>query len=316
MLDDLPTHPKFPGEHMSKEEMIDVFDLTEKDLKILSELYPDKYAEPVFLDTRELIETDPNDTLETRFLCRQDGINAIYPGAHVAIYGEPGAGKTMIAKFAAQQAIKKGYKVAHIDMDDNIGAIVAHDMMAFGITDNQLIDHWKMAQPDSLERLNALWKRLEDEPRDLVIIDSMASLEGLTASDGNTGLDYVQKIYLPFVKTLMNVGTAVISIDHTGKDLTRKGAMGSTQKLAKSDLAIHVVLPESGEGLVPGELGTVALYIDKDRYGVTKANGQLREYSKGHMRTLFGTFCIPRTGLKDAVIQSPKPDAQNKIYNF
>lgn len=109
----------------------------------------------------------------------------------------------------------------------------------------------------------------------------------------------------------------MISIDHTGKDRERKGAMGSTQKLAKSDLAIHVVLPESGEGLVPGELGTVALYIDKDRYGVTKANSQLREYRAGHMRSFWGTFTIPATGLHQATIQAPSKNATNKVpYNF
>jgi hypothetical protein len=92
--------------------------------------------------------------------------------------------------------------------------------------------------------------------------------------------------------------------------------MGSTQKLAKSDLALHVVVPESGEGLTPGELGSVAIYVDKDRYGVTKANGQLREYSKGHMRTLWGTFTIPGTGLQDATISSPKSDAPNKVSKY
>lgn len=317
MLDDLPTHPAFPGDQMSVEDTIRTFGLTESDLKLLAEQYPEKYAEPVFHDTIALLDADPHATLETKFLTRQDGVNAIYPGCHTAIYGEPGAGKTMLAKYAAQQAIKKGMTVAHIDLDDNVAAIVAHDMHKYGATREQIITSWKLAQPDSIERLEALWNVLINEPRDLVIIDSMASLEGLTASDGNTGLDFVQRIYLPFVKRLMNAGTAVISIDHTGKDKDRKGAMGSTQKLAKSDLAIHVVLPETGEGLVPGELGTVALYVDKDRYGVTKANSQLREYSKGHMRSLFGTFVIPATGLKDALISSPKPDAPNKIrYDF
>ncbi len=132
-----------------------------------------------------------------------------------------------------------------------------------------MLARWKLAQPDSIEKLDALWEKLIADEYGMVIIDSMASLEGLTSADANMGLDFVQRIYLPYVKRLMNAGCAVISIDHTGKDRDRKGAMGSTQKLAKSDLAIHVVLPESGEGLVPGELGTVALYIDKDRYGVT-----------------------------------------------
>jgi archaellum biogenesis ATPase FlaH len=296
---------------------VPAFQLSEKDKRILFESFPDLYDAPVFYDTEEILDTDPNETLQTSFLTRADGINAIYPGCHTAIYGEPGSGKTMLAKYATFQALRDGYKVAHIDIDDNRKEIVAHDVLKFGATRPEMITRWKLAQPDSLHALNNLWERLTTENFDLVIIDSMASLEGLTGTDANGSLDFVQRVYLPFVKRLMNADVAVISIDHTGKDRDRRGAMGSTQKLAKSDLALNVVVPESGEGLTPGELGSVAIYVDKDRYGVTKANGQLREYSKGHMRTLWGTFTIPRTGLHDAVITSPKPDAANKVrYDF
>jgi hypothetical protein len=223
----------------------------------------------------------------------------------------------MLAKFATAQALEEGYKVAHIDIDDNRKEIVAHDILKFGVSRDKIIARWKLSQPDSLARLTDLWSVLERDKFDLVIIDSMASLEGLTSADANMGLDFVQRIYLPFIKKLMNNGTAVISIDHTGKDRERRGAMGSTQKLAKSDLALHVVVPESGEGLTPGELGHVAIYVEKDRYGVTKANSQLREYRNGNMKSLFGTFTIPATGLQDATIQSPKQDAPNKVsYNF
>lgn len=293
------------------------FNVTPADQAQLHEFFPDLYAAPVFHDTGQLLDADPNDTLETIFLQRNDGVNAIYPGSHVALYGEPGSGKTMLAKFATMQALKAGYKVAHIDIDDNRKEIIAHDVQKFGADREHMIARWRLAQPDSIERLNSLWERLISDEYNLVIIDSMASLEGLTSADANMGLDFVQRIYLPYIKTLMNAGCAVISIDHTGKDRERKGAMGSTQKLAKSDLAIHVVLPESGEGLVPGELGTVALYIDKDRYGVTKANSQLREYRAGHMRSFWGTFTIPATGLSQAIIQAPSPKATNQVrYDF
>lgn len=293
------------------------FNVTPADQQQLHEFFPDLYEAPVFYDTEQLLDADPNDTLETVFLQRNDGVHAIYPGSHVALYGEPGSGKTMLAKFATMQALNAGYKVAHIDIDDNRKEIIAHDVHKFGAERDKMLASWRLAQPDSIDRLNSLWERLIADEYSLVIVDSMASLEGLTSADANMGLDFVQRIYLPYIKRLMNAGMAVISIDHTGKDRERKGAMGSTQKLAKSDLAIHVVLPESGEGLVPGELGTVALYIDKDRYGVTKANSQLREYRAGHMRSFWGTFTIPATGLSQATIQAPSKSAPNKVsYDF
>lgn len=314
MFDDMPSHPNWSEkDQMTPEQLADIFQLTEADQKLLAQQFPDQWAEPVFYDTKELLDADPNETLETKFLQRNDGVHAIYPGCHVAIYGEPGSGKTMLAKYATAQALRAGYKVAHIDIDDNRKEIVAHDVKKFGATDNEMITRWKLAQPDSVQRLHALWERLVADGFHMVIIDSMASLEGLTGTDANGSLDFVQRVYLPYVKTLMNADIAVVSIDHTGKDRDRRGAMGSTQKLAKSDLALHVVVPESGSGLTPGELGHVAIYVDKDRYGVTKANSQLREYSKGHMRSLWGTFTIPATGLTDAVIQSPKVDAKNKV---
>lgn len=318
MFDDIPTHPLYNEKGTwTADEYAEAFQLTEKDRRLLAQQFPDEWAEPVFHDTAELLDADPNETLATSFLTRSDGVNAIYPGCHTAIYGEPGSGKTMLAKYATYQALREGYKVAHIDIDDNRKEIVAHDVLKFGATRPEMIARWKLAQPDSLSGLNDLWERLVADKFDLVIIDSMASLEGLTGTDANGSLDFVQRVYLPFVKRLMNAEIAVISIDHTGKDKDRRGAMGSTQKLAKSDLALHVVVPESGSGLVPGELGHVAIYVDKDRYGVTKANSQLREYSKGHMRSLFGTFTIPGTGLHDATITSPKEDAPNKVpYNF
>ena len=293
------------------------FNVTPADQQQLHDFFPDLYEAPVFYDTEQLLDSDPNDTLDTVFLQRNDGVHAIYPGSHVALYGEPGSGKTMLAKFATMQALNAGYKVAHIDIDDNRKEIVAHDVHKFGAHRDKMLAQWRLAQPDSIDRLNSLWERLIADEYSLVIVDSMASLEGLTSADANMGLDFVQRIYLPYIKRLMNAGCSVISIDHTVKDRERKGAMGSKQKLDKSDLAIHVVLPESGEGLVPGELGTVALYIDKDRYGVTKANSQLREYRAGHMRSFWGTFTIPATGLHQATIQAPSKNATNKVpYNF
>ena len=212
MFDDIPTHPLYNEKGTwTADEYAEAFQLTEKDRRLLAQQFPDEWAEPVFHDTAELLDADPNETLATSFLTRSDGVNAIYPGCHTAIYGEPGSGKTMLAKYATYQALREGYKVAHIDIDDNRKEIVAHDVLKFGATRPEMIARWKLAQPDSLSGLNDLWERLVADKFDLVIIDSMASLEGLTGTDANGSLDFVQRVYLPFVKRLMTAEIAVIS---------------------------------------------------------------------------------------------------------
>lgn len=290
--------------------------LSHEDRLKLHEINPEAYPYPHFYRTDELLAADPDAKRETLFMARRDGINAIYAGCHASLYGEPGGGKTLLAKYITAQALNDGHRVIHIDIDDNRPEIIAHDIKNFGANYVDQLYKWELAQPPSKPLLDALWGDVLDRAPNLVIIDSMASLEALVGSDANISADFVANIFQPYIKTLTSRGTTVLTIDHVSvKNKETRGAMGSTQKLAKTDLAIHVVVPDGG-GLTPGELGSVALYIDKDRHGVTKSTAQMREYAKGHMRAFWGNFVIPRTGLTEAHIQGPNPDATNKITNW
>lgn len=280
--------------------------MTERDRKAMAEMSPEMgYLPDYFHDVDLLLEMSLEDAVKPHYLERSDGVRAIYPATHTAIYGAPGTGKTMLAKYLSHQAVLEGHRVLHVDLDDNLPQVLAHDVHNFGVTKETLIKHWNLAQPESVERLEAIWQRvISTGDFAIVIIDSMAGLEGLVNADTNGALEFVKGVYQPYIKRLMNAGVSVVTVDHTSKDPQARGAAGSIQKLAKADLAINVVAPMDSVGLVPGQTSSVALYIDKDRYGVTKAASQLREY-KHSQRVLFGTFNIPARGLAFASVQPP-----------
>lgn len=310
---DYPTHYDYRPEGyegVSPAEWLELMGVSHEDRQLLAEQFPDIYLEPVWYDTGELLDADPDTFTETVYAPRSDGLNVIYAGVHVALYGEPGSGKTMIAKHVAAHAVNAGHRVVHIDIDDNLKTVIAHDVHKLGGTRENMVTNWRLSQPLDKPELDRIVQQCITHEVKIVIIDSMASLEAYNGADVDKSLDYVERIYLATIKPLLNAGITVISIDHTAKDTTRRGASGSTQKLAKSDLAFHVV-PLDG-GLAPGHLGTVALYCDKDRLGTVKAASSVREYN-GNVKYLTGIFTIPATGLGDAHLAAPG-DAPAAVY--
>lgn len=292
-LSDLPDHPDW--QDRLNNPLDPAFYMSAEELAILRQEFP---AE-IYADTEALLDADLNAYTETVYGTRDDGFSLIYAGSHCTIYGEPGSGKTLLAKYISSQAINAGKRVLHVDIDGNFGAVIVQDVHAFGTKRDALVANYKLGQPGSLEELNAIIDDAKARPFDLVVLDSVASLQAFAGSDGDKATEYVQRVYQAFIAPLMAVGSSVISIDHTGKDEHVRGAAGSIQKMAKADVAIRVV--PKGTGLQRGRDGRIDLMLEKDRYSSVKASSV--EATGGSIHAAL--FTIPASGMLDAKLKAP-----------
>lgn len=294
-LSDLPDHPDW--QDRLNNPLDPAFYMTPEELAILQGEFPDPFR--LYQDTAALLDADISQYTETVHGVRDDGFALLYPGCHATIYGEPGSGKTLLAKYISHQAINAGKRVLHVDVDGNFGPVIVQDVHAFGTERQKLIDNYRLAQPDTLNLLLETVTDAKTTPFDLVVLDSIASLQAYTGTDGDKSTEYVQRVYQQFIAPLMAAGSTVISIDHSAKDEHARGASGSVQKIAKADLAFRVVA--KGAGLQRGKDGRVDVLLDKDRYSTVKAAST--ETMSGAIHA--AAFTIPATGMTDAKLLAP-----------
>ena len=275
------------------------YNLTDYDLQTLNEIYPETVVPPAtFENITDLLNTDTSQFTQTVHATRSDGFPLIYQGAHVAIYGEPGSGKTMLTKYIEHEAITQGHRVLHIDIDGNFNAVLVQDIQAFGAAGHDIIELFDLAQPSNITELIIAIEWARRNPYALIVIDSVASLQAFTSSDGDKSTDYVQRVYMAVIKPLLDTGATVITIDHTAKGDHIRGAAGTVQKRAKADLAFHIVA--GPDGLARGRDGRIRLYLDKDRYSTVKAASAQHDD-----RDLAALFKIPKEGMLYAKLDNP-----------
>lgn len=294
-LSDLPDHPDW--QDRLNNPLDPAFIMSPEELAIIQGEFPDPFR--LYADTAALLDADISQYTQTVHGTRDDGFALIYPGSHATIYGEPGSGKTLLAKYISHQAVNAGKRVLHLDIDGNFGPVIVQDVHAFGTDRQKLIDNYRLAQPDTLNLLLETITDAKTTPFDLVVLDSVASLQAYTGTDGDKATEYVQRVYQQFIAPLMAVGSTVITIDHSAKDEHAKGASGSVQKTAKADLAFRIV--PKGAGLQRGKEGRVDIILDKDRYSTVKAASTETVGNSIHA----AAFIIPASGMLDAKLQAP-----------
>ena len=325
-LKDLPSHYNWRPEELNNatpQQWAQIMNITDEDRRIMAELFPEDWKQPgeQLLDNiEELLNTDLTQFTETLYGRRDDDMCLIYPGTHTTFYGAPGSGKTMIAKYVISQAINDGYRCLHIDTDGNFNAITVQNTHELGANRELMTENYSHTQPANWLELELILELATKKPYDLIVIDSVASLQAYLGSDGDNATDYVANVYGRIIKPLLDTGAAVISIDHQSKSEHAKGAAGTVQKTAKADLAFKIIA--HGAGLAPKRDGEVYMFLDKDRLGTVKAASIILE--SGELEA--AKFKISASGLNTARLQAPdgsytppnqamKPNSAEAILN-
>jgi hypothetical protein len=202
---------------------------------------------------------------------RTDGLPLLYSGKVNALYGDPEAGKTLIAMCMAADVLARGGSAMFIDVDHNGAQIILTRMLSLGVSKEVLSDRtrFRLAEPeDSDAYLHAMKKALEWAPS-FVLIDSVGELGPMFRLNSNSSDDYAT-LNRVAIQPLSAEGTAVVIIDHYPKDRgNRSGPGGTVRKSATLNgvgYEVFNTVPFS-----PTHGGRAVLYIAKDRPGGVRA---------------------------------------------
>lgn len=202
------------------------------------------------------------------FLTRTDGQSLLYAGRMHSIHGEPTAGKSWIALFAAIEVLRLGGAVLYLDYEDSLPGIVGR-LLALGADPADVTDRFGYVKQDgpfgSNEKLE-LAARVKALNPDLVVIDSIGealSRDGLKEDVASDVISWVEK--LP--RWLARSGATVVWLDHVAKDREQRGrwARGSGAKLGAIDGASYEAV--TVKAFSRHQAGRVDLKVAKDRHG-------------------------------------------------
>lgn len=205
---------------------------------------------------------------------RSDGTSLFYPGRVNGIFGDPEAGKTWLAKLCITEALAAGTPAAIIDVDHNGPNLTTSQLLLLGATPTQLADPdlFRYYDPDGANELRAAISEITAWQPALLILDSLGEMMpmlGVKSVDN----DEITAALRELASTPAAAGICVITIDHLPKSHEARStgfAIGGTaKKRALDGTLIHAqaILPPA-----PGQLGKIALRIEKDRPGAVREN--------------------------------------------
>ena len=192
-----------------------------------------------------------------------DGI--LYEGMIHAWHGEPGAGKTLLALWAALKVMQGGRKpVLYLD-EEGSAQTVAERMEGMGADPQTLDDLFHYYQSPGVtlseESVGAMLVTAREIRPALVVFDSWVDFLALNSLNENDSVD-VTRWVLTMAYPLRKLGAAILLLDHVSKDGSGKGGRGSSAKLAKLDAGYKLVKNEEYDRQ---GMGKVTLTRDKDR---------------------------------------------------
>lgn len=207
-------------------------------------------------------------------LRRDDGQALFYPGSN-GLFGDSGAGKSLVSCFTVFQEITAGHVCVWLDYEETTPATTVARLLQLGADPDAIADRlvWlhpaTAATPELLGQVAATaQERAGDRPVSLVIVDSVG--EALAVEGLNEDKDTDTGPWLKRMKTLNDQlpEAALIFIDHSTKasqGSARLFPSGSKRKRASMTGAMWLV--ESIEAFAKGKAGSVQLVCAKDRHG-------------------------------------------------
>ncbi len=229
-------------------------------------------GEPYTVTTWAAVDLEPIKSGDprpgTQYLARTDGRSLIYPGLPHTFYGESESLKSWAALLACKSYVDAGFTTLYVDFEGDQWAFVERARIV-GITDGEIGRALRYIRP--VEPLkgnsNAIADLLTEEvdlKPSLVVLDGVSEAYALHGWDINKATDAAefQKLFGKFAE-----GTAMIAIDHAGKDASR-GVVGSQHKRAGLNGAEYLFTSTRREGR--GGHSTASIKVTKDRHGFVR----------------------------------------------
>jgi hypothetical protein len=220
-----------------------------------------------FVDVDDLLDgADPMPTL----LTRTDGTNLITAGHLTWLQAAPGIGKSFLACHLACQLIPVHHarNVIFWDFETNPKAIV-NRMLDLGAHVDDIRDSFRIVKHPRAQTGHQIARQARDLDAPVVILDGVAESIANQGLDENVASDVAQWVNTT-VRPIQETGAAVVLIDHSRVEPGKRGARGSSHKLAACDLALELTLVASYSRT---KAGKVAIKIVKDRYALVGALG-------------------------------------------
>lgn len=240
-------------------------------------------------------------------LRRDDGGCLLYRGKVNAVHGEPEAGKSWLATYAATQTLADGGTVLHLDFDSSADAALAlYETLG---ADRRRLTYVECSGYSRAE-LDTL---LDGRTYDLCLIDNFTdAFTAASRGESSNDADAVAAFMRRLPKRIAATGAAVLLLDHVTKSSEQRGrwAAGSHMKLAGLSGAVYYL--EKLRHLAPGQIGSSRLKLSKDRSGGVRRLLQGGKVSADGL-TVAGLFQLDSTDpvLSRASIYLPPTDAEH-----
>lgn len=213
-------------------------------------------------------EAAPQEMVPSKeILVRSDGQGLIYRERINSLYGASEVGKSWVGLLAVRDAVRAGGRVLFLDHEDAGGKEIADRLYSLGVNAEEM-DRVLYLAPEGPPE-SAAWKSalMDGGIFALCVIDAVT---GAMAEQNRSGLSnddvtiWIKSIVVPIIQYTW---ATVIIVDHV--PLTTKGdRVGSIGAQAKrSTITGAAYRVQAVEPMIPGHIGVLDLYAEKDRHG-------------------------------------------------